>query len=80
MPSKETIGIVISNRMEKTITVAIKNQVKHKKYSKIIAKTKKYYAHDEYNECKTGDIVKIKETKPISKIKRWKFISKIIAQ
>nr|YP_010902723.1 ribosomal protein S17 [Hypnea nidulans]WCH54578.1 ribosomal protein S17 [Hypnea nidulans] len=77
MPTKETIGTVISNKMEKTITVAVKTQVKHKKYSKIIAKTKKYYAHDEYNECTIGDIVLIQETKPISKIKRWKFVNKI---
>nr|YP_010484996.1 ribosomal protein S17 [Hypnea cervicornis]UVW80690.1 ribosomal protein S17 [Hypnea cervicornis] len=77
MPIKETIGTVINNKMEKTITVAVKTQVKHKKYSKIIAKTKKYYAHDEHNECTVGDIVAIQETKPISKIKRWKFVNKI---
>nr|WCH56169.1 ribosomal protein S17 [Calliblepharis sp.] len=77
MAIKETIGIVTSNKMEKTIKVTVKTQVKHKKYSKIIAKTKKYYAHDEYNECIIGDIVKIEETKPISKTKRWKFINKI---
>nr|YP_010903121.1 ribosomal protein S17 [Hypnea pseudomusciformis]WCH55175.1 ribosomal protein S17 [Hypnea pseudomusciformis]WCH55574.1 ribosomal protein S17 [Hypnea pseudomusciformis]WCH56768.1 ribosomal protein S17 [Hypnea pseudomusciformis] len=78
MAIKETIGTVISNKMEKTITVAVKNQVKHKKYSKIIAQTKKYYAHDENNECIVGDIVKIKETRPISKTKKWKFVNKII--
>nr|YP_010902922.1 ribosomal protein S17 [Hypnea flava]WCH54976.1 ribosomal protein S17 [Hypnea flava] len=78
MPIKETIGTVISNKMEKTITVAVKTQVKHKKYSKIITKTKKYYAHDENNECIVGDIVTIQATKPISKTKRWRFINKII--
>nr|YP_010903717.1 ribosomal protein S17 [Hypnea wynnei]WCH56569.1 ribosomal protein S17 [Hypnea wynnei] len=78
MATKKTIGKVISNKMEKTITVAVKTQVKHKKYSKIIAKTKKYYAHDEKNECIVGDIVTIQETKPISKTKRWRFINKII--
>nr|QCI07253.1 ribosomal protein S17 [Hypnea pannosa] len=78
MPIKETIGTVISNKMKKTIIVAVKTQIKHKKYSKIIAKTKKYYVHDEYNECIIGDIITIQETKPMSKTKRWKFVNKII--
>nr|QCI09137.1 ribosomal protein S17 [Inkyuleea mariana] len=78
MTTKETIGIVISNKMDKTITVAVKNQTSHKKYNKIITKTNKYYAHDANNECAIGDLVKIKETKPISKNKRWKLINKII--
>ena len=77
MPSKETIGIVISNKMKKTITVAVKTKIAHKKYNKIIAKTNKYYAHDENNECHIGDIVKIQETKPISKQKRWTLINKV---
>nr|QCI08271.1 ribosomal protein S17 [Pterothamnion crispum] len=78
MPIKETLGLVINNKMHKTITVAVKKQVSHKKYGKIIIKTNKYYAHDENNECKIGDFVKIQETKPISKNKRWILINKII--
>nr|YP_008144843.1 30S ribosomal protein S17 [Grateloupia taiwanensis]AGO19914.1 30S ribosomal protein S17 [Grateloupia taiwanensis] len=78
MHKKETIGTVISNKMDKTITVAVKTKVAHKKYSKIIAKTNKYYAHDANNECRIGDQVKIKESKPISKNKRWILKEKIV--
>lgn len=78
MPTKETIGTVVKNFMDKTITVAVKTQIAHKKYGKIFIKTNKYYAHDENNECNIGDIVKIQETRPISKNKRWKLINKII--
>nr|YP_009510893.1 ribosomal protein S17 [Gracilaria gracilis]AXI96566.1 ribosomal protein S17 [Gracilaria gracilis] len=78
MYTKYTIGTVVSNKMHKTITVAVKNKVSHAKYKKIITKTNKYYAHDENNECKIGDIVKIKLHKPISKKKRWILIQKII--
>ncbi len=78
MPIKETLGIVINDKMNKTITVAVKKQVSHKKYGKIYIKTNKYYAHDENNECKIGDIVQIQETRPLSKIKRWTLINKII--
>lgn len=77
MAIKETIGEVTSDKMHKTITVAVTKKVAHKKYNKIIIKTNKYYAHDEKNECKRGDVVKIQETRPISKNKRWKLISKI---
>lgn len=77
MAIKETIGKVTSDKMQKTITVAVTTKVAHKKYNKIIIKTNKYYAHDENNECKRGDIVKIKETRPMSKNKRWKLINKI---
>ena len=78
MPTKETIGTVIKNAMDKTITVAVNTQVAHRKYGKFFIKTNKYYAHDEKNECNIGDIVKIQETKPISKNKRWILINKII--
>nr|YP_009488714.1 30S ribosomal protein S17 [Grateloupia filicina]AWD77426.1 30S ribosomal protein S17 [Grateloupia filicina]BCB15026.1 30S ribosomal protein S17 [Grateloupia asiatica] len=78
MHKKETIGTVISNKMDKTITVAVKTKVAHKKYSKIIAKTNKYYAHDANNECRIGDQVKIEESKPISKNKRWILKGKIV--
>lgn len=78
MPIQETIGIVISNKMDKTITVTVKTKIAHKKYSKTITKTNKYYVHDENNECAIGDIVKIQATKPISKKKRWKFVNRLI--
>jgi small subunit ribosomal protein S17 len=71
MPIKERSGVVISNKMEKTIVVSIENRITHKKYGKVIAKTKKYKAHDEKNECQVGDLVTIIETRPLSKTKRW---------
>ena len=71
MPIKERSGVVISNKMEKTIVVSIENRVTHKKYGKVIAKTKKYKAHDEKNECDIGDVVTIVETRPLSKTKHW---------
>nr|YP_009295280.1 30S ribosomal protein S17 [Dasya binghamiae]AOH77292.1 30S ribosomal protein S17 [Dasya binghamiae] len=77
MSKKETVGIVISNKMHKTIIVAVKKQVSHKKYGKIITKTNKYYAHDALNECQIGDKVKIQETRPLSKNKRWNLITLI---
>jgi small subunit ribosomal protein S17 len=78
MPIKEKSGVVISNKMEKTIVVSIVNINTHKKYGKVITKTKKYKAHDEKNECQIGDIVSITETRPLSKTKRWNL--KIIKQ
>ena len=75
--TKEIAGEVISNKMDKTITVAVSNKVAHKKYSKIISRTKKYYVHDENNEYNPGDLVKIRQTKPISKNKRWTVTEKI---
>nr|YP_009393567.1 ribosomal protein S17 [Bostrychia simpliciuscula]ARW62129.1 ribosomal protein S17 [Bostrychia simpliciuscula] len=77
MPKKETVGIVVSNKMNKTIIVMVKKQIAHKKYKKIIAKTNKYYADDTFNQCKIGDIVKIQETRPLSKYKHWKLIKLI---
>nr|YP_009396040.1 ribosomal protein S17 [Dasya naccarioides]ARW65226.1 ribosomal protein S17 [Dasya naccarioides] len=74
---KENVGIVVSNKMNKTIVVTVKRQTSHKKYGKIITKTNKYYAHDELNECNIGDRVKIQETKPVSKSKRWNLIKLI---
>jgi len=71
MAIKERSGIVISDKMEKTIVVSIENRVTHKKYGKVITKTKKYKAHDEKNECHMGDLVTIIETRPLSKTKRW---------
>lgn len=74
MSRKETVGIVISNKMNKTITVVVKKQVAHKKYRKIVVKTNKYHADDPFNQCKIGDTVKIQETRPLSKNKHWKLI------
>lgn len=71
MAIKEKTGIVVSDKMQKTIVVAIETKITHKKYGKIISKTKKYKAHDEKNECKLGDIVNIIEARPLSKTKRW---------
>nr|AOM64672.1 ribosomal protein S17 [Riquetophycus sp.] len=78
MVKKENIGKVISNKMDKTIIVTVNKKISHKKYNKIIAKTNKYYADDPNNECEIGDIVKIQQTRPLSKNKRWILINKII--
>lgn len=77
MPIKEKVGIVISNKMTKTITVAVKTKIPHPKYGKILARTKKYKVHDESNTCQIGDIVKIQETRPLSKTKFWTLIDKV---
>ena len=69
---KERFGVVFSNKMDKTITVAVKWKEKHPIYGKFVNKTKKYHAHDEKNECNIGDTVSIMETRPLSKTKRWR--------
>jgi len=79
MPVKERIGIVISNKMEKTIVVKIENRYPHPIYSKTITKTKKYLVHDEMNECNIGDQVLVHECRPLSRKKRWK-LAKIISK
>jgi len=71
---KERIGVVFSNKMDKTITVAVKWKEKHPIYGKFVNKTKKFHAHDEKNECNIGDTVRIMETRPLSKLKRWRLI------
>ena len=71
---KERTGVVTSNKMDKSITVAIKWKEKHPLYGKFVSKTKKYHAHDENNECNIGDTVKIMETRPLSKTKRWRLV------
>ena len=71
---KTRVGKVISNKMDKTIVVAIENHVKHPLYKKIVKKTYKLKAHDENNECNIGDKVKVMETKPLSKDKRWRLV------
>ena len=71
---KERIGVVTSNKMDKTITVAVKWKAKHPIYGKFVNKTKKYHAHDEKNECNIGDTVRLRETRPLSKLKRWRLV------
>ena len=71
---KERIGVVVSNKMEKSIVVAVKRKVKHPIYGKFINKTKKLMAHDEANSCNVGDTVRISETRPLSKNKTWRLI------
>ena len=71
---KTRIGQVVSDKMDKTITVAIEDHVKHPLYGKIVKKTVKFKAHDEKNECNIGDTVKIMETRPLSKDKRWRLV------
>ena len=71
MAAKERIGRVVSNKMDKTVVVAVESRVQHKKYDKIMVRTQKNKAHDEENKCKEGDRVKISETRPMSRTKRW---------
>lgn len=71
---KTRIGIVVSNKMQKTITVAIERRVPHPIYKKYYKKTTKLFAHDEKNQCGIGDKVKIMETRPLSKLKRWRLV------
>ena len=71
---KERIGVVSSNKMEKSIVVNEVKRVKHPMYGKFVLKTKKYVAHDENNDCNIGDTVKILETRPVRKSKRWRFV------
>jgi small subunit ribosomal protein S17 len=71
---KEKIGLVTSNKMEKTIVVAVERKVMHPKYGKFLKKSNKFYAHDEKNECNIGDTVKIMETRPLSKNKNWRLV------
>ena len=71
---KTRVGKVISNKMDKTIVVAIEDHVKHPLYKKIVMKTYKLKAHDENNECNIGDKVKVMETRPLSKDKRWRLV------
>ena len=71
MPKKILQGKVVSNKMDKTIVVAVENKTLHPRYKKLVLKTRKFKAHDESNECKIGDVVEIIEHIPISKTKRW---------
>ena len=71
---KTRIGIVSSNKMDKTITVKVERKIKHPLYGKFLKKTTSFHAHDEKNECSIGDIVKIMESRPLSKTKRWRLV------
>ena len=71
---KTRIGMVVSDKMDKTVVVAIQDNVKHPKYGKVIKRTVKFKAHDENNECGIGDTVKVMETRPLSKDKRWRLV------
>jgi small subunit ribosomal protein S17 len=71
---KTRVGKVVSDKMDKTIVVAIENSVKHPLYKKIVKRTYKLKAHDENNECKVGDKVKVMETRPLSREKRWRLV------
>lgn len=68
---KEFVGIVVSDKMDKTVVVAVERKMSHPLYGKQIKKTKKFHAHDEENRCKVGDVVRIRESRPLSKLKRW---------
>jgi small subunit ribosomal protein S17 len=72
---KTRVGVVVSDRMDKTITVAVEDFVRHSLYGKAVKRTKKFKAHDEKNECNIGDKVRIMETRPLSKDKRWRLVS-----
>ena len=71
---KTRIGVVTSNKMTKTITVAVERKVKHPIYGKFVRKTTRFHAHDEKNEASIGDVVRIMETRPLSKTKRWRLV------
>jgi len=71
---KERIGVVVSNKMDKTIVVAEKRKVMHPIYGKFVNRTSKFYAHDEKNDCNVGDTVKIMETRPLSRTKGWRLV------
>jgi small subunit ribosomal protein S17 len=71
---KERTGIVTSNKMEKSIVVQVETKIRHPKYGKFVKHTKRFMAHDEKGECGIGDTVKIMETRPLSKLKRWRLV------
>lgn len=74
---KERTGTVTSNKMDKSVVVSVERKVKHPKYGKFVKKTTKFVAHDEKNECGIGDVVKIMETRPLSKTKCWRLVEVI---
>jgi small subunit ribosomal protein S17 len=79
MPKRILVGTVVSDKTDKTVVVRVERKVKHPMYGKIIRRSKKYHAHDEANEFKAGETVRIEETKPMSKLKTWKVIDRVQA-
>jgi small subunit ribosomal protein S17 len=79
MPKRILVGTVTSNKTDKTVTVLVERKVKHPLYGKIIRRSKKYHAHDEQNEYLLGDVVRIEETRPISKTKTWAVKDRVVA-
>ena len=77
MPKRVLTGVIVSDKTDKTVVVNVERKVKHPLYGKIIRRTKKYHAHDEGNEFKQGETVRIEETAPISKLKTWKVIERV---
>jgi small subunit ribosomal protein S17 len=77
MPKRVLTGIIVSDKTEKTVVVKVERRVKHPLYGKIIKRSKKYHAHDEGNEFKQGETVRIEETRPISKLKTWRVIDRV---
>jgi small subunit ribosomal protein S17 len=71
---KTRVGEVVSNKMDKTIVIAVVRRVPHAKFGKIVQRTKKLYAHDEENKCALGDLVRVEETRPMSRLKRWRLV------
>jgi small subunit ribosomal protein S17 len=71
---KERIGVVTSNKMDKTVVISVEKRMKHPMYGKFIKTTKKFHAHDAENDCNTGDTVRIMETRPLSKTKKWRVV------
>ena len=71
---KTVVGKVVSNKMDKTVSVAVERRYRHPLYGKILKRTSKFMAHDEKNECKIGDTVRIMETRPLSRLKRWRLV------
>jgi small subunit ribosomal protein S17 len=74
---KERIGVITSDKMDKTVVVSVQRRVKHPKYGKFVKFTKKFHAHDDSNDCHTGDTVRIMETRPLSKTKKWRVVEVI---
>ncbi|MEE3716610.1 30S ribosomal protein S17 [Tumidithrix elongata RA019] len=74
MAVKEKVGLVVSDKMEKTVVVAVENRSSHPKYGKIVVNTKRFKAHDAENKCQEGDRVRIRETRPLSRTKRWEIV------
>jgi small subunit ribosomal protein S17 len=79
MPKRILIGTVVSDKTDKTVVVRVERKVKHPMYGKIIRRSKKYHAHDEDNAFKAGEVVRIEETRPMSKLKSWKVIERVQA-